>query len=161
MEPSWREPVYGQADLGVLHPGSRYTRNTRQKASILFVSPCMKVWSGPLARTAPSVLFGAWGRGRQGLQNLRCGLLNESQRFGQGVLVTGVKLDAGSFAMGNDNVISFCTGDAYLIQAIVPSCSNVTNNGQMNHFTGLYNAICMCQVSDLRNGMTNTGDCEF
>jgi len=78
---------------------------------------------------------------------------------------TGVKLDAGSFEMGNDNIISFCTTDAYMIQAGVPSCSYVTNNGLMNHFTGVCNpncAACGCgNVQDLRNGMTQTGDCEY
>ena len=73
----------------------------------------------------------------------------------------GAQVDAGSFLMdGTTNKISFAHVDQYLIAAIVPSCSSIGNwNGQMNNYTGIYNATCMCYLEDLRNGMTTIGNC--
>ena len=72
----------------------------------------------------------------------------------------GVQLDAGSFQMGNTNEISFASVDTYLISSKVTTCSFVSaGNGSYNNFTGVFNASCMCQVEDSRNGMQNNGNC--
>src|SRR5437867_348339 len=73
----------------------------------------------------------------------------------------GVNVVSGSFWMGQDSTITNCTTDSYLIAAGVTNCSSISvgGNGIYNNFTGQYNAICMCNTQDLRNGMNNLGNC--
>ena len=75
---------------------------------------------------------------------------------------TGVNLLAGSFWMTNNSIITNTTVDEYMIAAIVPNCSSISNAAQVyNTHTGVFNMNCMCNLEDLRNGMNFLGNCNY
>ena len=75
----------------------------------------------------------------------------------------GVKLDAGSFIMGQPSIIAFSSQDAYIIDSKVPNCSGVGGLLYYNVFTGqpVPGNPGAGMQEDLRNGMLNLGNCSY